>query len=183
MDESQAPKSWYPLEASNQHKGSVSWFAYNPLCGMALNDVHMMYCVKQLNGTLHSEVYLKIYLPMCNYTPEPTALFENTSCLYHSHFRSSENRIRKVTERWLITYMIWLPKRIIYSYITFYVSSWCICTFGSWSNIYILTLVEFHNNSIAIYWVVFHYVTHICTLLTHWGRGHLNCLNARSRGF
>jgi len=154
MDESQAPKRWYPFEARNQHKGSVSWFAYNPLCRMALNDVHTRYCVKQLNGTLHSEVYLKIYLPMCNYTPEPTALFENTSCLYHSQFQSSEYRIRKVNERWLIMYMIWLPQRIIYSYstrATFHVSSWCICTFGSWSNINVLTLGEFHNNSVAIY--------------------------------
>jgi hypothetical protein len=40
MDESQASKSWYPFEACNQHKGSVSWFIDNPLCGVALNDVH-----------------------------------------------------------------------------------------------------------------------------------------------
>lgn len=126
------------------------------------------YCVKQLNGTLHSKVYLKICLPMCNYTPQPTALFENTSCLYHLHFQSPQCRIREVIERRLITYMIWLPQCIIHSYSTranFHVSSWCICTFDFWSNIYVQTLGEFHNSSIAIYWVLYHYLTHIRILL------------------
>jgi len=42
---------------------------------------------------------------------------------------------------------------------------------------------KIHVTALNSFQRVYIAAAHRCSMLTHWGRGHLNCLNARSRGF